>query len=166
MNVQEKVLVVEYLHHLQTVLVPNVREKFVNLELVHNPSVADVNLICAGLKIFNVHHLPELNERDLAIFIKAENAEIVGGLVALTVCSIMQIKYLWIDERYRMQGLGSKLLLQIIEYAKSLNISSITLETYSFQAPAFYLAHGFVEVGKYTDYPAVGINKLFYQKAL
>lgn len=137
-----------------------------NLELVHNPSVEDVNLICAGLKSFNMHHLPELNERDLAIFVKADNAEVVGGLVALTVCSIMQIKYLWIDERYRMQGLGSKLMLQIIEYAKSLNLSSITVETYSFQAPEFYLTHGFVEVGKYTNYPAVGMNKIFFQKEI
>lgn len=78
----------------------------------------------------------------------------------------MNIHYLWVSESHRYQGLGKALIQQIETEAKSAGIESIFVETYTFQAVGFYLKLGFYEVGRYTDYPKQGIDKVMLKKSL
>ena len=86
------------------------------------------------------------------------------GAIGNILLSIMHIKYLWLTESLKGQGMGTKIISMLEVEAIDWVLTSIALETYSFQAPEFYQKFGFIEEGKFESYPCFGINKLFYQK--
>lgn len=55
----------------------------------------------------------------------------------------LHIKYLVVDEKYRGQGIGSKLLNHALNYGAKHECTFAFVETMSFQAPEFYQNHGF-----------------------
>lgn len=137
-----------------------------NIELIETPSETDVARIYEGLHAFNLQHIPNLNEISLGLFIRNNNEEIVGGAVAVILPSVMQIKYLWLAEDIRGQGIGKDLMQRLENEARIRGLQSIALETYTFQASEFYTKLGFNEVGRYINHPSSGIDKVFYQKGL
>jgi N-acetylglutamate synthase-like GNAT family acetyltransferase len=52
------------------------------------------------------------------------------------------------------------------EQVKPHGVTHLYLDTYSFQAPDFYKKLGFVEVGRYTNFPTSDIDKVFLQKKI
>ena len=76
------------------------------------------------------------------------------------------VKYFWISENIRGQGLGYKLMARLEQEAAALGVENLYLDTFSFQAPGFYKKVGFKEVGRFTDYPSKGADQIFYQKAV
>ena len=68
-------------------------------------------------------------------------------------------------EELRGQGIGSKLLQQAENEAKNRNCRFSFVNTYQFQAPDFYLSHGYKEVFTLQDYPYTG-QRYYYQKDL
>lgn len=136
------------------------------IELIETPSTTDVAALYDGLHAFNLQHIPNLNEISLGLFIRNNNEEIVGGAVAVILPSIMQIKYLWLAESIRDQGIGKNIMQRLENEARARGLQSIALETYTFQAPEFYEKLGFNEVGRYINHPSSGIDKVFYQKYL
>lgn len=138
----------------------------VKIELIEAPSETDVASLYDGLHAFNLQHIPNLNEISLGLFIRNNNEEIVGGAIGTILPAVMQIKYLWLAEYIRGQGIGKNIVQRLENEASARGLQSITLETYTFQAPAFYTKLGFHEVGSYINYPSSGIDKIFYQKNL
>lgn len=136
----------------------------VKIELIEAPSETDVARIYEGLHRFNLQHLPNLNELSLGLFIRDKNEEIVGGAIGIILPSVMQIKYLWLAEHIRNQGIGKNIMQKLEDEANARGLPSIALETYTFQAPEFYIKLGFNEVGRYINHPSRGIDKVFYQK--
>ncbi|MES2824343.1 MAG: GNAT family N-acetyltransferase [Pseudomonadota bacterium] len=136
------------------------------IELIENPSEAEVAVIYEGLRAFNIPHFPGLIEQSFGLFIRNHKGQIIGGSIGVILLSVMQIKYLWLAEKVRGQGMGTKLIQLLENEARVRGLQSIALETYTFQAPAFYARLGFNEVGKYVNYPCKGIDKIFYQKVL
>jgi GNAT superfamily N-acetyltransferase len=67
-----------------------------------------------------------------------------------------EIKRMWIDASMRGQGLGHALLTTLENYAGTLGLSRILLDTHSklLAANALYQASGYVEVDDYNDNPA------------
>lgn len=136
------------------------------IELIEAPSETDVAALYEGLHAFNLQQIPNLNEISLGLFIRNNNEEIVGGAVAVILPSVMQIKYLWLAEGIRGQGIGKDLMQRLENEASARGLQSIALETYTFQAPEFYTKLGFNEVGRYINHPSSGFDKVFYQKNL
>ena len=68
-------------------------------------------------------------------------------------------------EDLRGQGIGSQLLQQAESEAKKRNCRFAFVNTYQFQAPAFYQKHGYKEVFTLKDYPYTG-QRHYYQKDL
>lgn len=95
------------------------------------------------------------------MFIRNNNEEIVGGAVGIILPSVMQIKYLWLAEHIHSQGIGKNIMQRLEDEASARGLQSITLETYTFQAPEFYTKLGFNEVGRYINYPSSGFDKIF-----
>ncbi|EAQ63306.1 Histone acetyltransferase [Marinomonas sp. MED121] len=54
---------------------------------------------------------------------------------------------------------------QIGSFALSHQLTSICLDTYTFQAPLFYQRLGFIEVGRFVNFPVAGVDKGFFQKS-
>ena len=101
----------------------------------------------------------------LNLYVEDEHGEIMAGLVAETFGNWLEIEYLFVKEDLRGQGIGSQLLHQAESEAKKKNCRYVFVNTYQFQAPAFYQKHGYKEVFTLKDYPYTGQGH-YYQKDL
>ena len=72
-----------------------------------------------------------------------ENNEVVGILTGYTALSEVHVSNLVVDEKFRKQGIGRKLLQKVEEFFKDKNFSHISLATNEFQAPEFYKKCGY-----------------------
>ena len=101
----------------------------------------------------------------LNLYVEDEHGEIMAGLVAETFGNWLEIEYLFVKEDLRGQGIGSQLLQRAESEAKKRNCRFAFVNTYQFQAPAFYQKHGYQEVFILKDYPYTG-QRHYYQKDL
>lgn len=101
----------------------------------------------------------------LNIYVEDDSGELMAGLVAETFGNWLEIEYLFVKEDLRGQGIGSQLLQQAESEAKMRNCRFAFVNTFQFQAPAFYQKHGYKEVFTLMDYPYTG-QRHYYQKDL
>lgn len=101
----------------------------------------------------------------LNLYIEDEHGRLLAGLVAETFGNWLEIEYLFVKEELRGQGIGSQLLQQAESEAKKRNCRFAFVNTYQFQAPAFYQKYGYKEVFTLKDYPYTG-QRHYYQKDL
>ena len=101
----------------------------------------------------------------LNIYVEDDSGELMAGLVGETFGNWLEIEYLFVKEDIRGQGIGSQLLQQAESEAKKRNCRFAFVNTYQFQAPAFYQKHGYKEVFTLKDYPYTG-QRHYYQKEL
>lgn len=117
----------------------------------------DADYICDKLVEYNLSRVPKTQETDFVnIFKKIVNdeGEIIAGCLAKMYCwNVIYVDILWIDESYRKQGLGSKLLKEIERIAVEENCTLIHLDTFDFQAKDFYIKHGYEVFGILEDCP-------------
>lgn len=98
------------------------------------------------------------------ILIQLED-KIVGGVFGRSKWGTLEIKTFIIDEIYRQKGIGTSLLNHAIALAKERKCDFISLDTYSFQAPEFYLKNGFEIIGM-EENPKKGFTKFYMRKIL
>ena len=101
----------------------------------------------------------------LNLYVEDEHGEIMAGLVAETFGNWLEIEYLFVKDDLRGQGIGSQLLQRAESEAKNRNCRYVFVNTYQFQAPAFYQKHDYQEVFTLKDYPCTG-QRHYYQKDL
>ena len=101
----------------------------------------------------------------LNLYAEDDSGELMAGLVAETFGNWLEIEYLFVKEDLRGQGIGSQLLQQAESEAKKRNCRFAFVNTYQFQAPAFYQKYGYKEVFTLKDYPYTG-QRHYYQKDL
>ena len=101
----------------------------------------------------------------LNLYVEDDSGELLAGLVAETFGNWLEIEYVFVKEELRGQGIGSQLLQQVESEAKKRNCRYVFVNTYQFQAPAFYQKHGYQEVFTLKDYPCTG-QRHYYQKDL
>ena len=135
------------------------------LELSDEPSRDDVQFLDDRLYEFNVAATGMADGRLLAIFARDSSDAIVGGVYGWTWGRCCEVRYLWVDEKWRGQRLGSRLLAAAEAEARARGALQIVLDTHSFQAPEFYARLGFERVGSITDYP-LGYEKIYMRKRL
>nr|WP_202436401.1 GNAT family N-acetyltransferase [Vibrio eleionomae] len=130
------------------------------------PRSEDIDAIYQGLGGYNQKFVPEITDESFALLVRNDLGEVVGGLTGFIYISCVQIRFLWLDDALRKQGVGSQLMAQVEQLCEQRNISNIAVDTYTFQAPTFYEKHGYQEIGRYPDYLVPGIDKIFYYKVL
>lgn len=117
----------------------------------------DEDYICDRLVEYNLSKVPATQEIHFDSINKKflnANGEIIAGCVARMYCwNVLYIDILWVDEKYRHQGLGSELLEYIENTAKEKGCYLIHLDTFDFQAKDFYLMHGYEIFGTLKDCP-------------
>jgi GNAT superfamily N-acetyltransferase len=96
-------------------------------------------------------------------YVAKENDLIVGGITSLMYCwKCLYIDVLWVDEKHRHAGIGSKLLKLVEDQATEEGCHLAHLDTFDFQAKDFYLNHGYVIFGELDNCPQN--HKRFYLK--
>jgi GNAT superfamily N-acetyltransferase len=138
----------------------------VRIEQTANPTEEDYLSILKPLRAYNVSRAGDAGAEKFALLVRDEHSdEVLGGLHGRLLYRWMFIELLAVPEQARGQGLGSRLLGMAEQLARDKDCVGIWLDTFDFQAPAFYRQHGFTEFGQLDDYPP-GHQRLFFQKRL
>lgn len=114
-----------------------------------------------GIKTFNnrtkeefrLARQPEHAPQPLDVYLHDAAGELIGGLSGETIWGWLRIHDLWLPEKLRGLGFGSRLLQAAEEAASERGCHAVQLKTYSFQARGFYEKMGYRVVGEMTDYP-------------
>jgi ribosomal protein S18 acetylase RimI-like enzyme len=117
---------------------------------------------------YNLSKTKEFNSeinKPIEIIARNEKKEIIGGLYGRSIWGTLEIKTFAIKPENRNNGIGKKLLLEAEKEAKNRNCRFISLDTFSFQAPAFYEKLGFEKIGTESDFPK-GFEKYYYRKKI
>lgn len=85
--------------------------------------------------------------------IRDEDGELLGGVYGTISWEWLHIDLLWVDERLRGSGSGTKLIKQIEEQAREKGVHRFRLSTTSFQALDFYKKLGYKICGEIEDLP-------------
>ncbi len=137
----------------------------INIELTDTPIKEDVQQIHDGLEQYNRQHTAPSTLQPLVIYLRDDDGTIKGGLTGGTFWHWCHVDILWLDESIRQHGYGSTLLQMVEEEAVRRGCVGIFLDTMSFQAPDFYIKHGYSEWGRLDDFPP-GHQRIFFKKWL
>ncbi len=122
---------------------------------------ADVEFVRNGLRRYNEQYAPS-EFAHLYVFLRDEEGTLVGGLLGDTFWGWLAVHILWIDERYRGQGYGERLLAAAEEEARRRGCAHVQLDTLSFQARPFYEKLGYRVYGELADHPAGSGHTRYY----
>jgi ribosomal protein S18 acetylase RimI-like enzyme len=109
---------------------------------------------------------PGEREVPLHVWVLDGSDALAGGLVGHTWATWLHVTYLWVDERHRGAGLGSRLLSEAERIASGQRgCRAARVETWDFQAPGFYRKRGYEVVCVIPDYPP-GVTEYTLTKGL
>lgn len=118
-----------------------------------------------GLIAFNRKEGGSLHYRRTVISARDPKGRLLGGLILESYWRESYVELLWISAKSRGAGLGSLLLRKAESLAARRGSRIIHLNTFSFQAPRFYEAHGYRRFGRLTGSPA-GHSRHYFVKYL
>jgi len=113
---------------------------------------------------YNSAQLPEEIKhpvQQVSFILRNEDEDIVGGVTGTIFWQTLHVNFLWLDASVRGLGYG-KQLMRDIEQACRL----IQLDTFSFQAPEFYIALGYEVVGVIHGHPTPEHQQYYLKKSL
>jgi len=131
------------------------------LEVRDAADAAEVEFIHSGLRTYNARFAPS-DYLPLYVFLRDGGGQLVGGLLGDTYWGWVSINILWIDERYRGQGYGERVLAAAEEEARRRGCAHAMLDTLSFQARPFYEQQGYRVYGQLEDFPAGSGHTRYY----
>jgi GNAT superfamily N-acetyltransferase len=130
-----------------------------------NPDEATQQSIMIGLRAYNDSKAPSSNMLPLWIIGRDGNGTVQAGLNGQTFFNWMFVQWLWVAEPFRLQKVGSELLLKAEEIARERQCIGSYLDTFTFQAQGFYERHGYKEFGRLNNIPPgharIWLSKLF-----
>ena len=118
----------------------------------HDPNQADNAAVREGLISFNESVMGEPRDKEYSVFLKDNSGKIFGGLQAHFDIESVYIETFWVDEKLRHQGFGTKLLVAAEEEAIKNGCIFSILDTFGFQAEAFYKKCGYEHMGEIKNY--------------
>jgi GNAT superfamily N-acetyltransferase len=113
----------------------------------------DMQFIREAIYEFNKSTVNDHNYSPLSIFVRDDTSVIVAGILGGMWGGWLHITELWVREDLRKQGYGTNLLQTAEDEARTKGCRSVYLETFSFQAPEFYIRHGYQRAGQINDFP-------------
>ena len=122
---------------------PNLR-----LERADPPTEEDGQLLIDNVRSFNQFKTGVERPRNVAYFFRDEEGTMVGGVQGMLWGRFVHIDVLWVDEKHRGEGLGTKLMAAIEQYGLDHGHPLFYLETASFQARPFYEGLGYEVFGE------------------
>jgi GNAT superfamily N-acetyltransferase len=109
---------------------------------------------------------PEHEAKPVVLLAEASKGEIIGGLFAHTQLSWLRISIMAVHPDWRGRGVGAGLLVEAERMAVERGCLHAHVDTMSYQAPEFYLKHGYRIAGEFPDWDSHGHAKLHFLKAL
>ncbi|NWL75494.1 GNAT family N-acetyltransferase [Pseudomonas taiwanensis] len=136
------------------------------IEMTVNPGEEELATIIGPLRAHNRSRAGDPGRETIALLVRDEHSnEMLGGLYGEIFYRWLFIELLAIPEHTRGQGTGSRLMNMAEDVAREKGCVGIWLDTFDFQAPAFYQKHGFTKFGHLDDFPP-GHKRFYFQKRL
>ena len=135
------------------------------LVITTEPTPGEVQYLEDRIYEFNASATNITDGEWLAILVRDGEDRIVAGICGNTWGGCLEIRQFWVEEARRKQGLGTRLLGAAEQEARRRGCRQILLMTFSFQAPAFYVKHGFEVVSVVDNHPR-GHKNLLLRKRL
>ncbi|MEM7583340.1 MAG: GNAT family N-acetyltransferase [Acidobacteriota bacterium] len=121
--------------------------------------------LSAGLNRHAAGVLDQPGFRPLTVVARDDEGALVGGVTALVNWNWLDISLLWVDSSYRGQGLGRRLVETLEQASQERGCTRAHVDTFSFQARAFYERLGYRVFAKLGDYPP-GHQRIYLEKTL
>ena len=130
-----------------------------------SPTESEIKYIRESLNRFNCERVCRDGHKPLNIVEYDEFGNTVGGILGGTYWGWMYVDVLWVDEKHRRKGIGSRLLREAEKEAINRGCHHVHLDTMSWQAPEFYKKFGYEVLSILPDIPT-GNQKYLLMKAL
>lgn len=124
----------------------------IRIEQATDFSDQDIQILTAGLNANALKKRGHGPIESFAFFMRDEQNQIVGGCNGILYYGCLYIDQLWIDEQYRGQDYGTKLVHTAEEFAKSKGCLFSTLETMDWEALDFYKKLGYQQTAEQHGY--------------
>jgi len=126
---------------------------------------ADEALVVRGLLAFNEDRLGPADDRPVKFVARDSTGVVVGGILGHTRWHWLYIAKLWVSERERGHGLGTRLVAAAEDLARSRGCTDVSLDTFDYQARPFYEKLGYELFGTLEGYPP-GSRQYYLRKRL
>jgi GNAT superfamily N-acetyltransferase len=129
------------------------------IEIAAPEAVATVrDCVLAGLTEYNGEHVPAPDLTPFVLAARGAGDQIIGGLSATmpwadTGRGWLMVHMLWVAVAWRGRGVGHRLLQTTEAEAVRRGCRHACLDTYEFQARAFYEREGYVTFGVLEGFP-------------
>lgn len=128
-----------------------------------SPTSADRDAITQALVAFNDKAVGPSGFLPLAVLVQDADGNTIGGLWGKTVYDWLIVELFVVPEQFRGQDLGSDILSRAEATARERGCLGAWLDTYEFQALAFYQKQGYELFGTVDDHPR-GSRRFFVKK--
>jgi len=135
----------------------------ITIDRVIDPADEDRDAILQPILAYNLSKAGEENYKKLALFLRDEHGTVQGGLWAKRYYDWVFVDLLFVPEDLRGQDMGTDLLGQTENWARSEGCVGVWLDTFAFQAPGFYLKRGYTVFGELPNYPKP-FSRFFFSK--
>jgi len=136
------------------------------ITVTDSPSEWAQEVIEMGLNGYNADEAGYWDSRPLAVLASdPATSEVLGGFLGHTSLGLLFIDLVYLPDKIRGSGLGSRMLAMAEAEAVERGCRRGVLYTISFQAPGFYERHGWREFGRIPCDPP-GTARVFMTKEL
>ena len=135
-----------------------------SIRITNDGNERDEKEIFEMLLDYNLRYLEKSESEPIGVFYEEDNKKL-AGLTGETFGNWLCVKYLFVSEELRGRGMGSELLKAAEDEAVKRGCRYAFVDTFSFQAPGFYIKNGYKEVFVLENYPCTG-KRHYYTKEL
>jgi GNAT superfamily N-acetyltransferase len=135
----------------------------ITVTLETSPNKADEQVVFDGLRAFNVGFIGAPNERAVDVFVRDAEGRVLGGLVGFIKWRWLYVAKLWLPESLRGRDLGTTIMRRAEEHAWSEDCLGVFLDTFEYQALAFYEKLGYELFGTLDGFPP-GYKQFYLKK--
>ena len=121
-----------------------------HLVVERNPDPELARFLDDQLYAFNVQTTGITDDELIAVFLRGPDGKVVGGAYGWTWGGACYIRHLFIPAGMRNQGHGTRIMRTLEREAVARRCGQIVLETFDFQAPAFYRSSASPSSGRST----------------
>ena len=120
---------------------------------IKEPSAEEKAYLANSLNDFNIHLTGIPFDGEIAVLVYDERDRIIGGANGFQWGDSFSVQFLWLEEQWRGQDIGTQLMHAIHHQAAQCGCTQLYQDTYSFQAIGFYQKLGYEIVGKLENFP-------------
>jgi GNAT superfamily N-acetyltransferase len=108
------------------------------ISIASPPDAAADAVVTDGLRAHLLQAWGHTERSDVSVYLRGDDGEVVGGIVAHIAWRWLYVERLWIDAAHRGRGHGARLLEAAEAYAVERGCQGVHLDTFGEEALAFY----------------------------